>query len=433
MARKVENPKTTSRSARAKLPERREPYWTVISAGSAIGYRKGAKGGTWIGRLRDDAGKQHYESLGAADDARDPDGLSVFDFGQAQALAREFFAKKTKELRGEVASGPYTVDMTLDDYFKERFAKGSKGARADQYSAKARISPALGAVLIEKLSTPQIRDWHRALARAPKLLRTKKNAPKRATAKIDNEAEVPMRARKATANRILTILKAALNHAFHEGKVADDSPWRKVKPFKGADAPVIRYLKHDESVRLINTCDTDFRGLVHGALVTGCRYSELVRMTVNDFDRNARTAFVAEAKGEKSRHVALNDEGASFFSSLTVGRPGDARIFVREDGNPWGPSQQRRRLMEASQRAAIIPAATFHILRHTYASALAMSGVPLSVIGKQLGHADTRITERHYAHLCPNYVADTVRANLPLLGIARDPTILQLNSGKPKG
>jgi integrase len=41
----------------------------------------------------------------------------------------------------------------------------------------------------------------------------------------------------------------------------------------------------------------------------------------------------------------------------------------------------------------------FHILRHTHGSHLAMNGVPLGVIAAQLGHADTRMTEKHYAHL----------------------------------
>ena len=40
------------------------------------------------------------------------------------------------------------------------------------------------------------------------------------------------RARKATANRILTVLRAILNRAFEKGLVADDTPWRRVKPFK---------------------------------------------------------------------------------------------------------------------------------------------------------------------------------------------------------
>jgi integrase len=39
----------------------------------------------------------------------------------------------------------------------------------------------------------------------------------------------------------------------------------------------------------------------------------------------------------------------------------------------------------------------------------------MAVIARQLGHADTRMTERHYAHLAPNYVADTIRASFPRL------------------
>ena len=50
-----------------------------------------------------------------------------------------------------------------------------------------------------------------------------------------------------------------------------------------------------------------------------------------------------------------------------------------------------------------------------------MRGVPLAVIAKQLGHSDTRMVEKHYGHLAPNYVADTVRARFGTLGIV-DPT-----------
>ena len=80
----------------------------------------------------------------------------------------------------------------------------------------------------------------------------------------------------------------------------------------------------------------------------------------------------------------------------------------------------------ASARATVEPAATFHILRHTYASALAMKGVPMGVIAAQLGHADTRMTERHYAHLSPGYVADTIRAALPALGIVEKTNVRTL-------
>jgi integrase len=77
-------------------------------------------------------------------------------------------------------------------------------------------------------------------------------------------------------------------------------------------------------------------------------------------------------------------------------------------------------MMEACKRAKIKPAVSFHVLRHTHGSTLAMRGVPMGIIAEQLGHADTRMTEKHYAHLALSYVADTIRAHFPNLGIARE-------------
>jgi integrase len=47
-----------------------------------------------------------------------------------------------------------------------------------------------------------------------------------------------------------------------------------------------------------------------------------------------------------------------------------------------------------------------------------MAGTPMVVIARQLGHADTRMTEKHYAHIAPNYVAQTIREIFPVLGLA---------------
>ena len=88
-------------------------------------------------------------------------------------------------------------------------------------------------------------------------------------------------------------------------------------------------------------------------------------------------------------------------------------MFLREDSQPWDKSHQVRRITKACQQAKIEPVISFHILRHTYGSLLASRGVPLQVIAELLGHSDTRITSRHYAHLMPSFVADTLRANLP--------------------
>ena len=428
MARTVRNAKIDTPSARAKLAERREPYWTVIDRGCAIGYRRGAKGGTWIARFRADDGRQHYEALGAADDARDADGATLFSYSQAQTRAREFFERKARELAGHIepSAGPYSVASVLKDYFAERERRGSKGLAKDRAAAKVRILPALGEIELAKLTTKRIRDWQADLATAPKLARAGRAGRK--SAPVDTKDADAVRARRSTANRTLTVLKAALNHAYHEGRVSTDDAWRKVKPFREADAPIVRFLSDDECRRLANACDGRFRDLVRAALLTGCRYGELTRMRASDFSPEAGTIAVRESKTGKPRHVALTDEGRALFEALTAGKTGRDAIFARDDGEAWGPSHQQRPLEAASKRAKIEPAATFHILRHSYASALAMHGVPMGVIAAQLGHADTRMTEKHYAHLAPSYVADTVRAALPALGIVERSNVARIDA-----
>jgi len=111
----------------------------------------------------------------------------------------------------------------------------------------------------------------------------------------------------------------------------------------------------------------------------------------------------------------LTGEAPELVERLTVGRsPGDFLLRC-DDGRAWKRAEQLRPMCEACARAGIAPAVGFHVLRHTHASILAMRAVPMAVIARQLGHSDTRMTERHYAHLAPNYVADTIRASFPRL------------------
>jgi len=111
--------------------------------------------------------------------------------------------------------------------------------------------------------------------------------------------------------------------------------------------------------------------------------------------------------------------GGSFFGSATTNKPIDALIFTRIGGGPWKRAHQFRPMREASAAAKIVPPVSFHILRHTYASRLAMRAVPMGVIAAQLGHTDTRMTEKHYAHLAKNYVSDTVARHLASLALLR--------------
>ena len=169
----------------------------------------------------------------------------------------------------------------------------------------------------------------------------------------------------------------------------------------------------DEARRLINACQGDFRDLVRAALLTGCRYGELARLEARDFDEISGTIYVASlTKSGKGRHVDLTDEGTKFFSGLTAGRRG-SELMLRHDGEPWRKSNQDRRMREACKRANIDPPISFHQLRHGYASSALMGGAPLMVVAETLGHADTRMVEKHYGHLSREYVRDQIRKSVP--------------------
>jgi len=94
----------------------------------------------------------------------------------------------------------------------------------------------------------------------------------------------------------------------------------------------------------------------------------------------------------------------------------DRQVYVFVDGEAWGKNHQQRPLAEACKRAKISPSLRFHEARHSYASALAQAGADLLTISKLLGHADTRITSRHYAHLCDRTLANAVNNLLPSFG-----------------
>lgn len=419
MGRQVNEATITTKNARSKLSVRKAPHWRAIDRGAHLGYRKGADGGTWVVRHRRPDGDYVTKAIGAADDALGANGTTILSYSQALATARDWFEEQAKP----PPTPPYTVTAVITDYL-DWYSRHRKALYEVSRRAKVDILPKLGDTPVDELDTKTIRRWHEKLASSAPRLRSAKTGPKR-TREVPKDPE-GRRKRKATANKTLTVLKAALNHAFREGHAASDEAWRRVKPFRNVDAARVRYLSTEEATRLVNACEPDFRELVKAALYTGCRYGELVAIEVGDFAPDNCTLLVRFTKNSKPRHVALTDEGCGFFARLTVGRLATDTMFLRSDGAAWGKSHQARPLRRACAAAGIDPPISFHILRHTFGSWLAMRGVALQVIADALGHADARTTHRHYTALAPSYVADIVRANLPDLGVHEADNVARL-------
>jgi integrase len=425
MARLVRDAKMETRTARTRLPVGPKPYFRRLEIGFHLGYRRLSSGGTWIARRFAQEGRYREFRLGLADDTQDADGVSVLDYRQAQRAAREWWRSELRREEGhDIRTGPFTVADAVGDYLKVLERRGGKSVYHGRRAAEVHVLPALGALEVGKLTAKRIQDWHHGLAEKPPLARSRPGGmPNHREA--DKSAD-GVRRRRATANRVMTVLKAALNHAWKAGHVASDDAWRRVRPFKAVETARVRYLSEAECTRLVNACEPAFRNLVCGALLTGCRYSELAGLRTADFNADAGVVTIQDSKAGKPRHVVLTDEGRRLFGTLTAGALADDPIFKRTDGGTWGKSHQLRPMLNACRYAKIKPAVSFHILRHTHGSMLAMRGVPLGVIAEQLGHSDTRMTEKHYAHLAPSYVADTIRARFPTLGIAGDATVVPI-------
>ena len=407
-----------SRSARQRLPIQPRPHFTHIQSGLSLGYRRGQRGGTWIARCHDTERGYRFSPLGAANDVAEHVGMS---FQQAQDAARRWIDELAHLDAGEGSTGPYTVNLMMSEYLSNRQKAKRRQLKDMRSIIDTHILPNLGSTDVSKLTFSKIERWRDSIAESHPRVRVKAGA-KPATRNIDSTDPEVIRKRHATANRIFTVLRAALNFAYKRGKITTKAAWERVTPFASVDAPKVRHLTLAECRRLTDACPQDFRNLVHAALYTGCRYGELIAMNVDAFDAASQTIHVAESKSGKSRFVPLSDEGAAFFRAVLSGRDDNGLLFLHDDGEGtdvergWKPSQQRHWMLKACEEAKIVPAIGFHILRHTYASHLAMNNTELGAIRDALGHADTRMTERHYAHLSQSHLAKVVRANLPSFG-----------------
>jgi integrase len=403
VARTVRNQKLDTRSARAKLPSKKSPYWVSLAPGCALGYRKGSKGGVWLAKIVRD-GMRRETALGPADDVLDPDGVLAIGYPQAQAKAREWFEAIVRPAKHV---GPYTLRDAVGDYLDWFRATGRKSIKETEASVNAFILPRLGDEEVPLLTAARLRKWLGEIAASPPRLRTRPGQ-RQNVRDISDDPEAARR-RRATANRILTVLKAALNHAWREGRATSDEAWRRVAPFREADTARVRHLDRDECRRLTNVCPEPLRAIVRGALLTGARYGELARMRVADFHRESGTLLVRQSKAGKVRHVELTTEGLGFFRGITAGRANTEILFHR-GGESWGKSHQQRPLVEACRAGGVTPAISFHTLRHTYASLMVMDGVPLIVVARNLGHSDTRMVEKHYGHLTSSYIREAIRS-----------------------
>jgi len=198
----------------------------------------------------------------------------------------------------------------------------------------------------------------------------------------------------STANSSLTVLKHLFRMAEEWGYLAEGTnPARKLRREKVRNSRD-RYLSTDEAEGLLNACTDWLRPIVLMALHTGGRRAELLGLTWADVDFSSGTVRFGDTKNGEARKIPMSQTLASTLRALPNRLKGGA-VFYR-DSEPV-TAKVLRSGFEAAVTKAKIAGFRFHDLRHTWATHLAMDGLPMRTLQELGGWKRPEMVQRYAA------------------------------------
>ena len=216
---------------------------------------------------------------------------------------------------------------------------------------------------------------------------------------------------KSTVNLELRHLKAVFNTALR-WRYLEINPFKGIKMLRSLGAPRPKYLEVDEIKTLRGAFNgTEFQNIVDFYLWTGVRLCEALSLSFDDIDfkKCQITITAPNSKSKKYRYLGFDKNGSLGKMLRSLQKRRDNKVFGPFDkkGNElpqWKPDTVSR-IISRTCSAIGLGWASCHSLRFTYASHLAMAGVPLYAIKELLGHSSIKTTEI-YAHLAEKHKTD---------------------------
>lgn len=156
--------------------------------------------------------------------------------------------------------------------------------------------------------------------------------------------------------------------------------------------PVV--LSRDEIGEIIQEIsNAKHRMMVSLAYASGLRVSEVVGLKARDIALSELTVHVKGAKGNKDRITVFPARLSASMRNLLAGKSGQDYLFESERGGKLTERTAQKILENALKRAGIKKGATFHSLRHSFATHLLENGVDIRYVQELLGHANIRTTQ----------------------------------------
>lgn len=130
----------------------------------------------------------------------------------------------------------------------------------------------------------------------------------------------------------------------------------------------------------------------------GLRVSEVVRLRARDLDLNELTLMVRQGKGKKDRLTVLPGNLVAALGALIAGVEHNQYVFESERGGRLSETTAQKVFSNALKRTGITKEATFHSLRHSFATHLLEQGTDVRYVQELLGHQNIRTTQI-YTHV----------------------------------
>jgi integrase len=198
-----------------------------------------------------------------------------------------------------------------------------------------------------------------------------------------------------SVNRELEVLRKMLNIALREG-------WIIRNPFTRGDVLISksdeqkreRILTKEEEEKLFKACTgkrEHLRPILICAIDTGMRRGEILKLEWADIDFQERmiTVKAFNTKTLKERQVAMTERLSGELIKMYKEAPKEPTVLV------FGITDNVKKAFDSVRRIAGLPDVRFHDLRHTHATRLVQHHIPLSEVGRILGHNQPSTTYRY--------------------------------------
>lgn len=153
-------------------------------------------------------------------------------------------------------------------------------------------------------------------------------------------------------------------------------------------------LSRDEIEKIINSISNNkHKLLVSLAYAAGLRVSETINLKIKDLDLTELIVHLKGAKGNKDRISVFPEKLKAAIERLIANRDMNDYVFFSERGGKLTERTAQKVFEKALARAGIQKEATFHSLRHSFATHLLENGVDVRYVQELLGHQNIRTTQ----------------------------------------